>query len=193
VSALPLLQRQFPLVANETAEAPRAAWRESRPTATFSDCGRYRYTLSWPTGVEPAGNAIRCCFILANPSTATPEKPDPTVTRCIGYARRWGYAWCDVVNVRAWRETIPKLVPADPLAIGPDNDRYIVYVAREAHLIVAGWGKLGGARGIEVLRLLRREPRLAGPYALKLNGDGSPAHPLYLASRLQPFVMPEVA
>lgn len=169
-----------------------------RPRATFSDCAvhppgcaldckerRYRYTLEWPTEA-PNGDGT-ALFILANPSTATHLKPDPTVTRCITYARDWGYAWCAVGNVRAWRETHPERMPADPEAVGPDTDSYLVALAVHAEIVVCGWGKLGGARGPAVLALLRG----AGvtPHALALNADGSPQHPLYLKRTLRPVAL----
>jgi len=159
------------------------------PRATFSPCKRYRYLLAWPTGLD---NDRYVLFILANPSTATAEQTDATVARCIAYAKRWGYGWCRVVNVRAWRETNPKLVPADPLAISEPgepalNDDTIQVQAMRAALVVAGWGKLGGARGPQVLAYLRA----AGvtPHALKLNKDGAPAHPLYLRGDARPVPM----
>jgi hypothetical protein len=56
----------------------------ARPWAVISKCERYRYVLAWPTGLEDDRYAL---FVLANPSTATAEQTDPTVARCIGYAR----------------------------------------------------------------------------------------------------------
>lgn len=164
---------------------------ERGPRAVFSDdgggndgLGHYRYALEWPTGAPGTAMAL---FALANPSTATHLKPDPTVTRCIGYARLWGYGRCGVVNVRAWRETVAKKVPADPLAIGPENDAHILSMARRAGIVVCGWGKLGGIRGRDVLRLLID----AGitPHALALTKSGAPGHPLYLLATLKPFPM----
>lgn len=159
----------------------------TRPTpwACFSECKRYRYMLAWPAKDGGHGVALFC---LANPSTATAEQTDPTVARCIAYATRWGYGWCHVVNVRAWRETDPKKVPADPLAIGPLNDGVIADQVRHAQIVVAGWGKLGGRRGEEVLRLIRQNRGV--PHALKLNKDGGPSHPLYLRADLTPVPMP---
>jgi len=115
-----------------------------KPWAIFSPCERYRYVLAWPAKKDGHGIAL---FVLANPSTATAEQTDPTVARCIAYATRWGYGWCHVVNARAWRATDPKLVPSDPLAIGPENDEHIGCQVRLANIIVCGWGKLGGERG----------------------------------------------
>lgn len=156
-----------------------------RPWAVFSECERYRYVLSWPA--DRLGTLGTALFCLANPSTATAEVVDPTVARCIAYAKRWGYRWCQVVNVRAWRETDPKKVPADPLAIGPENDKWITETAAEADIVVVGWGKLGGERGPVVLDLIRCANKV--PHALKLNKDGSPGHPLYLRADAQPFPM----
>ena len=168
-------------------------------SAVFSDCTThepcacdehcrdrsYRYQLWWPTGVD---NDRICLGVFANPSTATAEDLDPTLTRWRNYCRDWGYGWSVTMNVRAWRETNPKLVPADPFAIGPDNDRQLTgLVADYADLVVCGWGKLGGARGPVVLDLIRKAGKV--PHALKLTKAGEPCHPLYLRSDLQPFAM----
>lgn len=172
---------------------------ERRASAVFSECshaqhkkgcaeacvGRlYRYLLRWPTGVD---NERAALFALANPSTANAEKPDPTVARCINYAKSWGYGWCVVVNARAWRATDPKDVPEDPAAVGPHTDEHIQSALRTADLVVCGWGKLGGARGPAVLRLIRATGKV--PHAIALNKDGSPQHPLYLSASLKPFPM----
>lgn len=177
-----------------------------RPRAVFSACEAcgttelctthqgiapqpYRYLLRWPTGHD---NEWSACFVLANPSTATADKTDPTVARCIAWTKQWGFGWCNVVNVRAWRETNPKLVPADPLAIGPLNDGFIAIEARCAEVCVCGWGHLGGERGPVVLGVIRRAGAI--PMALQLNGDGTPAHPLsrgrgFIPANARPFRM----
>lgn len=158
------------------------------PSCVLSTCGRYRYTLRIPLA---EGYPKPCLFVMANPSTAIvlngQLKPDPTVTRCMAYARDWGCTELIVENVRAWRETDPDKVPADPLAIGPENDERIRESADEAELVVCGWGKLGGTRGAEVLRIIRSVD--AVPCALRLNQDGSPQHPLYLPRDLRPVPM----
>jgi hypothetical protein len=172
---------------------------ERKPFAVFSECTEsdscpdeacpwrlYRYELWWPTGLDNDRVALG---IFANPSKATPQKPDPTVTRWINYCRGWGYGWAAVGNARAWRETDPKKVPGDPRAIGPMNAHHLGLMIAEAKLIVCGWGKLGGEAGRRAEWLIR----VAGktPHALKLNKDGSPQHPLYLRADAQPFPMEE--
>jgi hypothetical protein len=159
----------------------------SAPACVLSPDGRYRYSLTIP--LESAGGT--CLFVLANPSTAVVVngvfQSDPTVTKCIKYARRWGYGRAVVANARAWRETNPKLVPADPLAIGPDNDGWIESLARQANLVICGYGRLGGVRGPVVLELVRSADKT--PHALKLTPDGVPYHPLYLRDDAKPFPM----
>jgi len=155
------------------------------PYHVLSDCGRYRYFLAWPTGIE---NDRAALGIFANPSTATAEQLDPTLTRWSNYCRTWGYGWSWTCNVRAWRETDPKLVPPDPEAIGPENDQHILDRVRWSEIVVCGWGQLGGGRRArEVLELVRFGGKI--PHALRLNTDGSPAHPLYLPANLRPVPM----
>ena len=64
-------------------------------TAEFSEDGRYRYYLTrrWDKCRYPI------IFAMLNPSTATAEIDDPTLRRCIGYARKWGYGGLIVVNL----------------------------------------------------------------------------------------------
>jgi hypothetical protein len=154
------------------------------PRAVYSPCEKYRYFLAWPTAVD---NDRAALGVFANPSTATHMKTDRTVDRWIDYCGRWGYGWAWVCNVRAWRETNPKLVPPDPLAIGPSNSDEICRAALRAELVVCGWGKLGGCAVAAALAAIRTAGKT--PHALKLNKDGSPAHPLYLRTTLTPFPM----
>ena len=168
------------------------------PSGVFSECeehsscadpyctGRkYRYVLRYPTGID---NDRKCLWVLANPSTATPEKLDPTIRRCVNWSKLWGFGWCHTVNVRAWRETHPGKVPEDPRAIGPQNDGYIFNSCLMSDLIVCGWGQLGGERGAEVLELIRSTKRV--PHALRLANNGAPYHPLYLPNDSKPVAIP---
>jgi hypothetical protein len=152
------------------------------PRAVFSPCERYRYALwrEWSTG------AGRVLFLMLNPSTADSEQDDPTIRRCIGFARGWGFQALDVANLFAWRATDPKVLPRVAEPIGANNDAWIERLARSAKLVVCAWGKHGRLhnRAATVLQLLRAIE--LEPHAISLNDDGSPAHPLYLDSSLEP-------
>jgi len=172
-------------------------FRHRLPSGEFSECsehpeckdpycsGRhYRYLLRWPTGVE---NDLICLGIFANPSKATPKELDPTLRRWLNFCASWGYGWSWTANVRPWRATDPSDVPHDETAIGPLNSSVLIASVSAASLIVCGWGKLGGALGPACLKLIRDAGKV--PYALRLNKDGSPQHPLYLPNSCKPFPM----
>jgi hypothetical protein len=54
--------------------------------AMFTPTREHRYVLWRRWGEGPAVN-----FIGLNPSTADEQEDDPTIRRCIGFARNWGY------------------------------------------------------------------------------------------------------
>ena len=148
--------------------------------AEFSPCRRWRYLLwrCWDES-KPVAN-----FLMLNPSTADEFKLDPSCTRARNYAERWGYGALIVTNIFGWRSTDPRglLTCKDP--VGRGNDTAIVQAAKEAKLVVCAWGNHGEhlKRGESVLNLLNGV-RL---HALRVNGAGHPAHPLYLPSSLMP-------
>jgi hypothetical protein len=151
-------------------------------SAQFSPCRTYRYSLwrAWPDLLSPAkGYAM---FIGLNPSTADETADDPTIRRCIGFARAWGYEGLCMTNLFAFRATDPADMLAHPEPVGNDNDHYLVRLAQGAALVVAAWGAHGRHRGrdAQVVRLL---PAL---HCLRLTRGGSPAHPLYLPKALLP-------
>jgi hypothetical protein len=128
-----------------------------RTLAVFSDCEehtectvdacrgrRYRYQLWWPTGLD---NDRMCLGIFANPSTATADKSDPTLTRWRNFCRDWGFGWSVTANVRAWRETDPKLLPPPP-ARPPTLEEIIADLPRpprreESLVIWLAWSRWG--------------------------------------------------
>lgn len=139
--------------------------------AIFSQCGLYRYHL-WRIW----GESGRVCWLMLNPSTADVTNNDPTITRCIGFSKLWGYGGLDVVNLYGLRSTNPKglRLVSDP--IGPDNDRTIEQVARESPFVVCAWGVNAGSRGQTVTRRLR----MLGIklHHIGLTVKGIPWHPL---------------
>jgi len=168
----------------KTAPASDAWFSECRHCGS-PRCGLesdYRYTLSrtW----DPYGT--RAVFICLNPSTATATVDDPTIRKCVKFARRWGHGSFHMLNVFAWRSTDPHVLPdvADP--IGPSNDFWIRNEVVGAGIVVCAWGNHARLhqRGQRVLAMLRAYGIKA--HALAVNKDGSPQHPLYLKDSLTP-------
>ena len=182
--------------------------------ATISSCGTYRYRLwrEWRSGstgqwdmwtdddgapvVDGAGHQIgepkACVFIMLNPSTADGDEDDPTIRRCVGYAKAWGYDRMEVVNLFAYRATDPKQLLAlnhDDEPWGIDNRRHIERAIGDAGMIVCAWGAHGAHLGQDqiVLGWIESSYAKAEPHALKLTKHGHPAHPLYLPANLKPF------
>lgn len=154
-------------------------------SAVISDDGTYRYELHrWWN--KPGGRPLT--FVMLNPSTADATIDDPTIRRCIGFARREGYDGLAVVNLYAYRATDPKALPAlHAPAVGPENDRTLnVFLNRTIQTgdeIIAAWGTNATTRRVnEVLALA------AGVNwkCLGLTKNGHPKHPLYIPSD-QPF------
>jgi hypothetical protein len=137
-------------------------------SATAEIHGEYRYTLTrvW----DPA--LPKMTFVLLNPSTADAVQLDPTLRRCVGFAKREGYGGMAILNLYAFRTKNPKVMMAAPDPVGPDNDRVLAAVTGT---VVAGWGtKAAPARVARALALL---PRL---HALGVTKDGHPRHPLHV-------------
>lgn len=104
---------------------------------------------------------------------------DPTLTRCVTFARRWGASHMEVVNAFGLRSTDPKGLKQTDDPVGPGNDRAIVRAAKRADLVVVGWGTHASIadRHHSVLRLL--EP-VCEPVCFAVTKGGFPKHPLYL-------------
>ena len=157
--------------------------REHRPTAEFSPCRTYRYVLRRTWSAGPAVG-----FILLNPSTADETENDPTIRRCIGYAKAWGYGSLVLGNLFALRSTDPKGLRqvADP--VGPDNDDWLLRIAKEAGgKVICGWGNHGALNGRGRAVAVNLAAAGVRPLALTVTTDGSPGHPLYLRGGLKPL------
>jgi hypothetical protein len=154
--------------------------------AQFSPCRRWRYLLwrRWDEA-KPAAN-----FLMLNPSTADELKLDPSCTRARLYAERWGYGALIVTNLFGWRATDPEQMKSVRDPVGRGNDRAILAAAREAALVVCAWGNHGAHR--ERSRQVRRLLEEIDLHALRINGSGEPAHPLYLPGALAPVQWKEI-
>ncbi len=151
-------------------------------SANFSPCRKYRYSLwrSWDKLGMTGGNYAM--FIGLNPSTADEVNDDPTVRRCIAYAKAWGYGALCMTNIFGFRATDPKDMMAVDDPIGEGNNTALKEFAKGAGVVVAAWGVHGAYRGRgEEVRLML--PNLS---CLRLTKDGHPGHPLYLPKSLGP-------
>ena len=147
--------------------------------AEFSSDRIHRYTL-WRIWNREKKYAA---FVGLNPSTADEYKNDPTVTRCINYAKDWGFGGMYMLNIFGFRSTDPKNLYTTDDPVGPENDFHIKRISAEAGITIAAWGNHGelNNRGKRVRKLL------ADPYCLKLTKNGNPGHPLYLRKDIQPI------
>lgn len=148
-------------------------------SARFSRCRRYRYVL-WRHWDDERPSVM---FLALNPSTADHRRDDPTIRRCIGYARDWGYGSLCVANLFAWRATRPSDLMAADDPVGPRNDLWLRRLAGEVELVVAGWGN----HGTFLDRAERVRTLFPELHYLRLNRSGEPAHPLYLPKSLKPL------
>lgn len=158
---------------------------DERAGAVFSDCERYRYRL-WRVWDE---SKPKLCFVMLNPSTATHEALDPTVSRCKKRADSLGYGGLEVVNIFALRSTDPKALYEVTDPVGPENFRAIADTVNQCAIAICAWG--GHGRFLNIGPMIRERINQYYPgkaHYLKLNSDGSPAHPLYLPYSLKPVL-----
>ena len=141
--------------------------------ATFSRDRRYRYRL-WRRW-DPVRPVV--AFVMLNPSTADARHDDPTIRRCVGFARRWGYGGIEVVNLYSYRATDPRALRTVPDPVGPGNRRHIRRALRRAALVVLAWGANARGDGLGTV---------AQAHCLGLTRAGQPRHPLYLRRDVQP-------
>jgi hypothetical protein len=146
--------------------------------ADFSPDRLYRYRLYrvWDKSKLPL------MFIGLNPSTADERIDDPTVRRCLRFAKDLGYGGLIMANAFALRATSPTALKAVNDPVGPENDAWLIKLAQGAGLVIAAWGNHGSinGRGQQIRQLL---PKL---HCFVLTKTGQPKHPLYLRADLKP-------
>jgi hypothetical protein len=146
----------------------------------FSYDRRYRYVLwrQWDLC-----NSKYVQFVALNCSTADELQDDPTVRRCINFAKEWGFGALCMTNLFAFRATDPRVMKAEKEPVGPENDAWLKRCAEDAGIIVAAWGNHGAHlnRGVVVSELL------SNLHCLGVTSSGHPKHPLYLKSTCKPW------
>ena len=87
-----------------------------------------------------------------------------------------------MMNAFAYRATDPAVMKAQPDAVGVDNDKWLVEMAKGAGIVIAAWGVHGvhNNRKKEVCALIK------DLHCLGLTKNGRPRHPLYLSSNTKP-------
>ena len=125
---------------------------------------------------------------MLNPSTADECTGDPTIRRCIGFARDWGYGGVEIVNLFAMRATDPRELRRALDPVGRHNEAYVLDAAERASDVVVAWGAHGAfrSRGVATLELLSPRARLL---ALGWTKAGEPRHPLYLRRDVRPILV----
>lgn len=159
-----------------------------RRGATFDKSGRYRYTLwrTWDSTLP------RVAFVMLNPSTADHRNDDPTIRRCIGFARAWSFGSLLVANLFAFRTPSPRELARARAPIGPRNDHFLRYAAKRAQTLVIAWGTHGALRDRHrhVLDMFAARTQKS-LYCLGITTKGYPRHPLYLPASTRPTLWPE--
>ena len=118
---------------------------------------------------------------MLNPSTADEANDDPTIRRCIGFAKRQEFGGLVVINLFGYRATDPDDLVRAGYPEGPGNDSMIervLRVQREARQpVLVAWG----ARApLDRVRRFRGQSGGIRLYSLGETQAGAPRHPLYV-------------
>lgn len=154
-------------------------------SAHLSDDGLYRYRLGRVWGDQHHV----LTWVMLNPSIADHTLDDPTIRRCIGFARAWGYGGLEVVNLYAFRATKPDELWKTDDPVGPKNDdalraTFMSAAHRGAH-VIAAWGVNAEIQRTQFVATLARAAG-AQLQALSVTKSGQPGHPLYLPGSATP-------
>lgn len=146
-------------------------------SATISECGRYRYDLTRDLlTIADAGPVL---FVMLNPSTADASQDDPTIRRCIGFAKRFRCDRLTVANLYALRSPRPKDLWAADDPVGPENDSHLRRLLSSHDLVVCAWGANAECERVKRFAEIADECG-ANLWCLGTTKAGAPLHPLYL-------------
>ncbi len=154
--------------------------------------GRFR-----PAPGAELGEPLSVLFVMLNPSTADGEADDPTIRKCVGFARRWNYERMEVVNLFAYRATSPRDLFAAKARgediIGWQNQECVQQMVADAGMIVCAWGAhaVGHEYHVEEVRGWLIHYGETPQMHLGLTREGCPRHPLYVPYSQQLLRMPD--
>ncbi len=144
----------------------------------------YRYTLTRELTGPLLSSDYGICWVMLNPSTADEKNDDPTIRRCMHFAKREGASRMVVVNLFAYRATSPLDLALARYPHGPENLKHVTEQASRWQVVCA-WGSntMVSNADPKVMDFLKTRPC----WCLGVTKDGSPRHPLYVKSD-QPLV-----
>ena len=152
-------------------------------TAILSPCRQYRYKLTriWDDKLPMV------TFVMLNPSSADAEKDDPTVKKCMAFARAWGRGGVVILNLFALRATGPSALLNMDDPVGPENDFHLAHLLPEDGLVIAAWGTMGSYMGRDkkVLSMFKEAGIVL--HCLNVTMNGHPQHPLYIPNDTIPI------
>lgn len=165
--------------------------------AVMDEAEVYRYRLARTWDIE---NKKTTVFVMLNPSTADQDVDDPTIRRCVGFAKSNGSGKVEIVNLFAYRATKPEHLALADDPVGNQND-YVIRQLFESDFtgpVIVGWGGSrhkvkrvnSGHRVGAVMDLAKETNRPLYCFGETKNGD--PRHPLYLPkdAEMHPFPIP---
>lgn len=152
-------------------------------STTISPCGQYRFWLSRPAepGFEHLPHVV---FVMLNPSTADGTHDDPTIRRCRTFARGAAFGVVNLCPIRAtkpadMRAWVTYCPDADAIA---QNDAHLAEViAQDNFTIIGAWGTHAEPTDVQYFVNLC-DAFGKQVYCIGTNNNGSPKHPLYVAS-----------
>ncbi len=140
--------------------------------AVFSDCGKYRYTL---TRIWNDELPIAMCIGL-NPSTANYEKNDNTIFILIDVLRKLGYGGFIMTNLYAIISSKPEILLTHPDPIG-NNDNILLAISKKVDDVIFCWGDFKQCKTrAHIVSLYFEKAKCFG-----LNKSGTPMHPRALS------------
>ena len=151
-------------------------------SAILSSCQKHRLQL-WR---EWDSNLPQVLFIMLNPSTADHEQDDPTLRRCIDFAKQWGYGGLYIGNLYSLRAADPKTLLKVSKFSHIDNCKHVSTMAQQCQLVVCAWGNYPIIKklGIPLNIFKQLNQKL---HCIDLSKTGTPKHPLYLKKSLTPI------
>lgn len=152
--------------------------------AVIDKTGLYRYSLWREWDIDKS----KVVFIMLNPSKADASIDDPTLRRCINFAKSWDYGSLIVVNLFAYRSSSPLELRQVEAPVGKQNDRYLKKAIKSADRVVVAWGNNGKLMRRDRLVLELLSKLKVQPHCLGITKVGYPRHPLYVMCSEEPII-----